>query len=75
MMDFPSAMIEAMYYCARIRRAAWRQNKHIWIKPEGDDSMSYPEIVYTDGSERRAPWQPNRCDMLEKDWFVVKEAA
>ncbi len=75
MMDFPSALIEAIYYGSHIRRTSWKQNKHVFIRPSSDTSMSYPELVYTDGSERRAPWQPNRCDMLEKDWFVVKEAA
>lgn len=70
-MDFPSAMIEAMYYGARVRRDAWKPNKHIWIRPASDSSMSYPEIVYTDDTNRRAPWQPNRCDMLESDWQVA----
>lgn len=73
-MDFPSALSAAIKDGARIRRLAWKQNKDVWIRPEGNDSMSYPELVYTDFSGRRAPWQPTRCDMLENDWLIIGEA-
>lgn len=68
LMDFPDAMIKAIRHGARVRRQAWAPNKYVWIRPESSDSMSYPEIVYVDGTGRRAPWHPHRCDMLENDW-------
>ncbi|RVC71309.1 DUF2829 domain-containing protein [Mesorhizobium sp. M00.F.Ca.ET.038.03.1.1] len=66
--DFTVALSRMKTEGARVRRRAWKPNKYVWIKPATAESMSYPELVYIDGSGRRAPWGVTRCDLLEDDW-------
>jgi hypothetical protein len=60
-----------------VYRLAWRGStiyyapKVIVLNPGEPQGFSYIELIYTDGRvPGRAPWQPNRCDMLEDDWVT-----
>ncbi|MER9524052.1 DUF2829 domain-containing protein [Mesorhizobium sp. M0292] len=69
--DFSAALCRMKIHGAKVRRQAWKPNKYVWLKPASEESMSYPELVYIDGSGRKAPWGVTRCDLLEADWEIA----
>lgn len=66
--DFSDAL-RAIKAGATARNVAWKANKYIHLRPADSQSMSYLELVYTDG--RRAPWTPTRCDLLDAVWLIT----